>query len=409
MKKTTLVGLCLVVSSAVSAEIIPLHPVDGEVVQLLPPEQIEVMSVTGIPERIKLLATEENGTNRFKQCKTWQKSQPIRFQIRMTNKEWSGWRIEIGKQHDLSDARSFYVDQPTIDKTMWSGVIRSGFVANANLELGTTYYWRLIHRNKCGCFCDPNHGCKQSKQVVVTPISEFRTADRAPRWIAVDGRVNNIRDLGGRRGLDGKKVRQGLLYRGQGLNDNSHTGEFRGAARLTTDDVAYLTKTLGIKTDLDLRSQGEIGDMTVSPLGPSVAFVHRSSAFYEGIFKPEGMKTMAENFRLFCDRANYPVYFHCIGGADRTGSLAFVLNLVLGVSLQEAETDWESTFYPGIPDSVPKSWCREGHLIEGLQKYGDEKTSWNERAVLYLKACGVTDAELASFREIMLEVEKKED
>ena len=117
------------------------------------------------------------------------------------------------------------------------------------------------------------------------------------------------------------------------------------------------------------------------------------------------MKTMASNFRLFCDRKNYPIYFHCIGGADRTGTLAYVLNGVLGVSQHEAETDWESTFYPRIPDENPdlQFWCRESHFNDGLAKYGDANTSWNERVVLYMKDCGITDEEIARFREIMLE------
>ena len=404
-----LAAACGLAASA-RAVIIPVHPVGGEIVPIVPPEQKEVMSLGSIEERIALFNSEKGPTNRFATCKTWHKCQPLRIQIKMNNKEWCGWRVEIGKKPDLSDARSFYVDQPTIDETTWTGVYRSGYIPNANLEADTTYYWRIVHRRKCSwCFCGPTHGCAKSKDVTYSPIAEFRTEDAAPRWIALDGRTANVRDLGGRRGLDGRKVRQGLVYRGQGLNDNSHTGEERGTARLTTDDIAYLTQTLGIRSDLDLRTPTETAGLDVSPLGPSVRLVKRSSAFYKGIFEKEGMQTMAENFRHFCDRANYPVYFHCIGGADRTGSLAFVLNLTLGVSLNEAETDWESTFYPGIPDmsADTNSWCRESHLINGLKKYGGVDDSWTERAVLYLKDCGVTDEEIATFRDIMLEPKKE--
>ncbi len=92
------------------------------------------------------------------------------------------------------------------------------------------------------------------------------------------------------------------------------------------EDVAYMTKTLGVKTDLDLRSDREIAGMTQSPLGAGVNFIHHSSLEYGGIFASPGRETMAANFRVFCDRANYPVYFHCIAGADRTGTLAYVLN-----------------------------------------------------------------------------------
>ena len=114
---------------------------------------------------------------------------------------------------------------------------------------------------------------------------------------------------------------------------------------------------------------------------------------------------MAENFRVFCRPENYPIYFHCIGGADRTGSLAYVLNGVLGVDRHELETDWESTFYPRIPDANPdpKFWCRESHFNNGFSKYGKEGDSWNRRIELYLLDCGVTKEEIKAFRGIMLE------
>ena len=40
---------------------------------------------------------------------------------------------------------------------------------------------------------------------------------------------------------------------------------------------------------------------------------------------------------------NYPIYFHCRGGADRTGSYAFVLGALLGMSLDDLILDYEIT------------------------------------------------------------------
>ena len=139
--------------------------------------------------------------------------------------------------------------------------------------------------------------------------------------------------------------------------------------------------------------------------------------YHAGIFKKNpdddglstnGMKTMAANFRVFCDEKNYPIYFHCIGGADRTGSLAYVLNGILGVDRHDLETDWESTFYPTLTEmrkdyNGPSYWCGENHFNDGFSKYGDEDTSWNDRIELYLLDCGITKEEIAKFRSIMLE------
>jgi len=283
-------------------------------------------------------------------------------------------------------------------------------VPMANLEIAREYRWRVTGR--AGCEkpgCEHKSGCPARKKRVASAIVPFRTEDVAPRWMAVDGNVGNIRDLGGWRTADGHRVKQGMAYRGRGLNNNSATGEIPGRNRLTVEDVKYLTGTLGIRTDLDLRSAGETAGMKTSPLGEGVKFVWHPSPSYGGIFSDGGKKTMADNFRVFCNPANYPIYFHCIGGADRTGSLAYVLNGVLGVDRHDLETDWESTFYPNIPDANPDPgfWRRESHFNDGFSKYGKEGDSWNRRIELYLLDCGVTEGEIKAFRAIMLEPKRK--
>ena len=404
--------LLTVIASAAAAfaAIEPLSPVGDASVALVPPVQKEVMNLPTLEERINL--TKDKSNKRFQKDPLWRKSLPLVLSCRTTAGEKGPWKVVIGRKPDLSDARVWYLQTAEIDtatgRECAGGVTQAVArieVPRANLEIASRYYWKVGCRGRCGFGCHPKHGCEASRHYAETPVSSFVTEDFAPRWIAVEGDVKNFRDLGGRIGLGGRRVRQGLAYRGQGLNDNSVTGEEMGRNRLTMEDAAYLTGRLGIRTDLDLRGTGEIADMKGSPLGASVKFIWHPSYGYKGIFTDDGKKVMAENFRVFCDRANYPIYFHCIGGADRTGSLGYVLNGVLGVSRHELETDWESTFYPRIPDEHPdpEFWCRESHFNVGFSKYGDASTPWNDRIVLYLKDCGITDAEIEAFRKIMLE------
>ena len=95
------------------------------------------------------------------------------------------------------------------------------------------------------------------------------------------------------------------------------------------------------------------------------------------------------------------------GGADRTGSLAYVLLGALGVARHDIETDWESTFYPDIPDDIneadPEFWRRESHFTDGIATYGEEGDTWQRRCELYLLDCGITKEEIARLREILLE------
>lgn len=49
----------------------------------------------------------------------------------------------------------------------------------------------------------------------------------------------------------------------------------------------------------------------------------------------------APYLRVFANPDNYPIIFHCRGGADRTGSLAFILNALQGVSEADLIKDYE--------------------------------------------------------------------
>ena len=409
--KLTIAVAGVLLSTVLFAALEPLAPTGGVVVSLVPDAQKKVMDLQTLSERIRLLQDGRKSVGALNRGGHWRVSKPLVIEVRATEGEKGPWKVEIGKSADLADARTWYVPAPGTDdltgRSVASCVTQNVVkitMSMANLEIATRYYWRVSYRGYCGFGCHAKHGCKVCENRMESPIASFVTEDLAPRWIAVEGEVGNIRDLGGRVGRDGRRVRQGLVYRGEAFNDNSVNGEVQGRSRLTIGDVRYLTGTLGIKTDLDLRGIGETADMVASPLGENVKLVQHSSFGYQRIFEPEGMEMMAKNFRVFCDRKNYPVYFHCIAGADRTGSLAYVLNGVLGVSRQELETDWESTFYPNIPDENPDPNLarRESHFNDGFAKYGDADTPWNERIVLYLKACGITDAEIEMFRDIML-------
>ena len=119
-----------------------------------------------------------------------------------------------------------------------------------------------------------------------------------------------------------------------------------------------MCKTLGIKTDIDLRSAHERFGMTGSPLGPDVKFatledeLHGYSAIHT-----VGAEDMRRVLRVFLDRANYPIDFHCIGGADRTGTVAAVLLGILGVDDDEIWKDYQITaWHGGVNDAKHLGW-----------------------------------------------------
>ena len=56
-------------------------------------------------------------------------------------------------------------------------------------------------------------------------------------------------------------------------------------------------------------------------------------------------KEYKQFFTMLADENNYPVYMHCTGGADRTGSVVFLLHTMLGVSDLECLQGYELTSY----------------------------------------------------------------
>lgn len=152
-------------------------------------------------------------------------------------------------------------------KTVWSATLPTRSAEVFNLEIARAYEWTA----------------KDAKGDVVGR-GRFRTADETPRFIRVPG-VPNVRDLGGRLGLGGRRIRQGLVYRSAGWNDNASrtvitngaavvTNWTAGAVRLTPAAAELFARPLGIRTDLDLRSDGECHGMTASPIGNGVRWVH---------------------------------------------------------------------------------------------------------------------------------------
>lgn len=381
------IALALVMlPGAIRADIVPDSPVKDQTVVLLPEIQKKIMQFPTHEERLQELNSDrETKKSYFAPGARWRKGQPVTFRWSCTAGECGPFRVEISETPDFADPIYGFSAKET------NAVLSR---RSTNFKIGQKYYWRVIGRNA-------------NKEKVFSAAASFVTEDLPPRWIGLYGTTENVRDLGGYVTADGRRVRQGMLYRGQGLNYNSVDREIPGANRLMIVDQQLLLDRFHIRTDLDLRSLGETAGMKVSPLGSRVNFIQHSSYCYAGIFTADGKKVMAQNFRLFCDEKNYPIYFHCIAGADRTGSLAYVLNGLLGVPEHSLGTDWEHTFYPNLPDNSaggnPNFWRLYRHFADGFSKYGNENDPLSRKIELYLLDCGIQPEEIAEFRRIMLE------
>ena len=173
-----------------------------------------------------------------------------------------------------------------------------------------------------------------------------------------------------------------------------------GKTRINDENRDRWLGTLGVKTDVDLRSDREVYGMEGSPLGPTVAWVNVSSSAYGGMQDEGGRKAFAKVFRVFLDPENYPIDFHCIAGQDRTGAVAFILNALLGVEEEQLYLDWEATAFwnPSPHFNHEKLFFK---LVRGFDRWPGDTI--NERVEAYVLDLGFAPEDIAAFRDLMLE------
>ena len=212
--------------------------------------------------------------------------------------------------------------------------------------------------------------------------------------------VENFRDIGGWRGLGGRTVRQGMVYRSGCLNERWRWYRPFGLRDfLSEESRRFMVEELGIRTEIDLRKEANCRGMDMSPLGSSVKFVNIPSKAYDDLSKPEGRAAFARVFRVFLRPENYPIVFHCVGGNDRAGTVAFIVNGLLGVDEGDLRRDWMlSCVWNGRGD-----FTYENRLVR-LERVFDayEGASLTERIRQYVLSLGFSAEEVEAFRDLML-------
>lgn len=226
---------------------------------------------------------------------------------------------------------------------------------------------------------------------VETPFSADSAAGTlkpldALRWINTP-HAPNVRDLGGW-ACDGGTIKYGLLYRG---------GE------VTSEDRSVLVGQLGIRHDLDLRGTAE-ANLTSSPLGSDVYYTCAPQYAWYALTPVDTWKT---NLREVFDAVTHgePVYFHCLVGADRTGTFACVIEALLGVSQSDIDKDYELTcFYTGTStDALARrrnesDWTGLINQINALPG-----STFRDKVVGWVATLGFTAVEINAFRAAMID------
>lgn len=195
-----------------------------------------------------------------------------------------------------------------------------------------------------------------------------------PRVLALQG-CSNLRDLGGYRAADGRRVRYGLVFRSASL------------AGLTETDMPVFGAT-GIRTVCDLRGENEAArapsrlpaagapEVVRLPIEPRVGaslrdLLAREEATGEDVhdllrtayaaYATDHLPRYRALFDLLLREERLPLLFHCSAGKDRTGFGAALLLTALDVPRETVIADYlatnriwkrERALPPDTPDDV---------------------------------------------------------
>ena len=284
--------------------------------------------------------------------------------------ESSKYTLYIADNQEFEDAYTFETTQTQLQTG--TGV----------LIPGETYYWKVVGDAKGS----------------TSKVDTFQTLDAPVRFITTV-KIPNVRDLGGWQTEDGKTVKYGLIYRGGKTNAN-------GGNSCIEYDVELFAETLGVKTEIDLRTQNsDDGSQTASVFGDGV-FYYKTTLTqcnyifpdfeqtepYERKYDSRSKYSIQEIFKVLADEDNYPIYFHCNAGADRTGTVAFLINGVLGVSYEDLTRDFELT------SGRYRSKIENGAFTEDgvMQDNADNYIAWGKMYKTMMEEYGTEDGTLAS-------------
>ena len=219
-------------------------------------------------------------------------------------KEVEKYSVVFGQNKDLSDG--YQVD----------GNAEKDEISFYNPYLGRNYY-KLI-----ATFTDG--------ETDETPIRHFEVDSTYPRNLTIAG-MTNCRDIGGRVTEDGGKIKQGLVFRTSGKNQNGS---------LTDATTEEMINHLKLKNEINLA--GDSNSYNLKLTGTTLYEGSRMDTSSTGGYSHISRNAEAAKnfFNFIADENNYPLYYHCKIGTDRTGVCTILLQGLLGCSYQQAYQDY---------------------------------------------------------------------
>ena len=312
------------------------------------------------------------------------KNEPIQLKWEKGDKDFSEAKVRYWTQLDKSDVHEVAVNSDGESASL------------PNLMRATNYYYQLVDGEDA------------------SQMGTFETADYTR--VMTMGDVNNVRDLGGYMTSYGVRTRQGLIFRGYEINEGqfSHSGTHQKTYSDAVQLVAERDMNLALELDLRAKSGTYQGNQDHSAI-EGVEYKRCAINSYAGFITDPNKTSESENadrnlpqeiFEALANADQKHVYFHCWGGADRTGTIAFLLNAICGVSYTDLIIDFEITSQTNnkrchMHNSSSAYFPKFLYQFTQIEGFDFNKTV-NENAVTLLKSVGVTDETIEACRKVMI-------
>lgn len=256
-----------------------------------------------------------------------------------------------------------------------------------NLIPNTRYYYKVTHVMPDGSIVEAKSG-------------NFVTSSEPWRLIYIDG-TQNVRDLGGWSGLNGKRIKYGKIFRGAALSDSSFP------ELIVTGKGRRSLGELKVTAELNLGA-----DDTETSIASNCAYY---KVGYQNYATAITDSTARANFKLILEKIvswmsesnSRNIYMHCQGGCDRTGTLSFLLLGLLGVSESDLAKEYELSSFSSIGFGRLRTTTKAVDtydyvgMVEAIKTYSGS-TLADKFYDFATTGCGISADTITTFRDLML-------
>lgn len=219
-----------------------------------------------------------------------------------SGKTVSKYQLVYGQKSDLSD----------------------GLTVEGSTAKSVSFYNPYIGDNYFKVIANFSDSSKQESAIKV-----FKVDGQAPRNIYA-GNMPNVRDTGGRTTYAGGKIKQGLIYRGAG-------NKFDNRSSIDTECQNILKNVLKIKTEINVaNSTGN--NLGINTIAVKNCFMDYGATPYSNLAR--NAERVRQVMDILADETNYPVFYHCRIGTDRTGITGMMIGGLLGIPFNEVFQDY---------------------------------------------------------------------